>query len=139
MSLRAIWREARQMQDDIALLIQVYRHGRSLPNCMRRPVILVDDGLDTGLVQLAALQTLRRFHPQQCVVDTPWGTIAAVQRVAHCADALVALASGSDESIDGAFHWRSPLGDDDAVVLLDHYQPRQSYRVEQPMTEDPIE
>jgi putative phosphoribosyl transferase len=119
MSLQAVWRQARMLQDEIALLVQRYRGGRSLPNCTRRPVILVDDGLGTGLVQLAALQTLHYFHPLQCIVATPWGTAAALQRVARRADVLVALESEADEQTDTLFHWQSPLGDDDAVALLD--------------------
>jgi putative phosphoribosyl transferase len=124
MSLQAVWREARLVQDEIALLVQRYRGGHSLPNCTRRAVILVDDGLGSGLVQLAALQTLRRFHPQQCIVATPWGTTAAQQRVAGWADVLVALASGEDEPTDSVFHWWSPLGDDDAVALLEQCRQR---------------
>jgi putative phosphoribosyl transferase len=100
MSLQAVWREAEFVRDEIALLVERYRGGRSLPNYTRRPVILVDDGLGNGLVQLVALQTLRHFHPQQCIVATPWGTIAALQRVAGWADVLVALASAADESPD---------------------------------------
>jgi putative phosphoribosyl transferase len=119
MSLQAVWREARLVENEIALLVQRYRAGRALLNCARRAVILVDDGLGSGLVQLAALQTLRRFHPQQCIVATAWGTTAALQRVAGWADVLVALASAVDEPTDSVFHWRSPLGDDDAVALLE--------------------
>lgn len=122
LSLQAVWREAELMRKEIALLVQRYRGGRSLPNYTRRPVILVDDGLGSGLVQLAALQTLRRFHPQQCIIATPWGTIAALQRVAAWADGLVALASAADEAPDRVFHWSSPLGDDDAVALLGQYR-----------------
>jgi putative phosphoribosyl transferase len=124
MSLEAVWREARLVQDEIALLVERYRGGRSLPNCTRRPVILVDDGLGNGLVQLAALQTLRHFHPQQCIVATPWGRTGALQRLAGRADVVVALASGADEPTERVFHWWSPLGDDDAVALLDQCQQR---------------
>jgi putative phosphoribosyl transferase len=119
MSLQGVWREAGLVRGEIAQLIQRYRGGGLLPSCIRRSVILVDDGLGSGLIQLAALQTLRRFHPQQCIVATPWGTTTAIQRVARYADVVVALANGADGSTDSVFHWWSPLGDDDAVELLD--------------------
>ncbi len=98
MSLQAIWAEARIVRDDVALLVQQYRAGRPLPTCSRRPVILVDDRLGAGLSQLAALQALRRLHPQQCIVAVRAGDEAALQRVARQADLVIAL------EVKGVFH-----------------------------------
>src|SRR5262245_20878751 len=67
-SLNAFWREARRTAHEIRALVELYRHGRLLPALQRRSVILVDDGLGDGLVQLAALRALRRMHAARCVV-----------------------------------------------------------------------
>jgi putative phosphoribosyl transferase len=91
MSPLAIWAEAQIARDEVALLVQQYRAGRPLPTCSRRPVILVDDRLGAGLAQLAALQALRRLHPQQCVVAVRAGDQAAMQRVMRQADLVIAL------------------------------------------------
>ena len=63
-------------------LVALYRHGRSLPLLQRRTVILVDDGLGNGLMQLAAVRALRCMHAARCVVATPYATPDALQRVA---------------------------------------------------------
>jgi putative phosphoribosyl transferase len=91
MSPLAIWAEAQIVSNDVALLVQHYRGGRPLPTCSRRPVILVDDRLGAGLVQLAALQALRRLHPQQCILAVRAGADAVLQRVIPRADLVVAL------------------------------------------------
>jgi putative phosphoribosyl transferase len=91
MSSLAIWAEAYIVRDEVALLVQQYRAGRPLPTCSRRSVILVDDRLGTGLVQLAAIQALRRLHPHQCIVAVRAGEEAALQRVARQADLVIAL------------------------------------------------
>lgn len=118
-SLATFWREARYARDEVAGLIESYRMGRRLLTFGRRPVILVDDGLGSGMAQLAALQALRHFRAQSCIVATPVGTKAAVQRVARWADTVVALASVEDELLSGGRHWQQALGDDEAAVLLE--------------------
>ena len=115
----AVWREASRAQREIAALIAAYRRGRVLPALARRPVILVDDGLDGGLLHLAALQALRRQHPHRCIVATPYSTSNAAQLVAQRADALVALTTVANESRDAVSPWRQALGDDEAALLFE--------------------
>jgi len=121
-SLTGLWSEARRARQEIETLIATYRRGRPLPSLGRRPVILVDDGLNTGLLQLAALAALRQYHPQRCIVATPFGTPAALGRVARMADELVTLTHGTGEHQDAITHWQQALGDDDAATLLHRWQ-----------------
>jgi predicted phosphoribosyltransferase len=122
----ALWREARRTQEEISALARVYRRGRPLPPLTRRTVILVDDGLGDGLVQLAALYALRRQHPRRCIVATPYASNAAMQRVARRADVIVALSSVPDDEDSPLGHWRHSVGDDDAAILLDRLRSNQS-------------
>ena len=115
----AAWREASRAQREITVLIDAYRHHRPLPLLARRPVILVDDGLDGGLLQLAALQALRRLHPQRCIIATPGGTTAALQLIAPHADAIVALTHTTGALAPPVRSWRHGLGDDDSAILLE--------------------
>jgi putative phosphoribosyl transferase len=117
-SLQAAWRAACEARDEIAPLIERYRDGRPLPVFNRRPVILVDDGLGAGLMQLAVLQALRHYHPQRCIVASPGGSSATVEQVARCADALVVLSSEANTRTNDNWRWRYPLGDDDAIELM---------------------
>jgi putative phosphoribosyl transferase len=121
-SVGTIWSEAGHVQPEIAAMVEAYRHGRPLPALSRRPVILVDDGLHSGLIQLAALRALRRLHPQRCIVATPSGTTDALQIVARHADAVVALEHLSEPEGLWEHGWRVGLGDDDSAILLERYQ-----------------
>jgi putative phosphoribosyl transferase len=119
MSPVAVWREAGRTQREITALIDVYRRGRSLPPLLRRPVIVVDDGLDGGLLQLAALQALRRQHPQRCIVATPYASSAAARLIARHADAFVALTTVTNEPQGRVRQWHQALGDDEATLLFE--------------------
>ena len=88
----------------------------------RRSVILVDDGLGTGLVQLAAITALRRLHTARCVVASPLATPAAIQRVARRADQVFVLRSGAEAHVDSCGHWRQSLDDEIAAGLVAAYR-----------------
>ena len=121
-TLNAFWREARRTAREIAALVALYRHNRSLPLLQRRCVILVDDGLGDGLIQLAAIRALRRMHAARCVVATPYATPDAIQRVARRADLVIALSSTAAGRQNGHGYWGHPLDDDVAAVLAEAYR-----------------
>jgi predicted phosphoribosyltransferase len=121
-SLAELWSEARRARQEIETVIASYRSGRPLPALGRRPVILVDDGLSNGLLQLAALAALRHYHPQRCIVATPYGTPSALGHIARLADELVTLTHVTGERQDLITHWQHALGDDDAAALLHRWQ-----------------
>ena len=137
-SFAGLWSEAHLARREIESLIAAYRNGQPLPPLGRRPVILVDDGLSNGLLQLAALAALRHYHPQRCIVATPYGTQSALGRIARMANELVALTYGTGERQDAIKHWQHALGDDDAVALLHRWRLlRSSLLEEQPGTPRP--
>ena len=124
----AIWGEVRRARHDLVDLVLRYRGDRTLPPMSRRPVILVDDSLGDGLVQLAALQSLRHAHVHHCVVATPRGTTSAIQRVARLADELVALEILENAQPSDDIYWHRPLGDDETPALLDRCRMRSVVR-----------
>jgi putative phosphoribosyl transferase len=113
-----VWDEARRAREELVDLVERYRGDRPLPPLGRRPIILVDDGLGDGLLQLASIQSLRRAHARRCVVATPHATSAAARHVTHVADELVTLDAVGEEHDDQAIHWRYLLGDDEMALLL---------------------
>jgi putative phosphoribosyl transferase len=121
-SLTGLWSEARRAYRENKSLIAAYRNGRALPALGRRSVILVDDGLNTGLLQLAALAALRHYHPQRCIVATPFGSPAALEHIARRADELVTLTHGTGEHQGAITRWQHALGDEDAAALLHRWQ-----------------
>jgi putative phosphoribosyl transferase len=120
-SLNAFWREARRTANELTALVALYRHSRPLPALQRHTVILVDDGLGDGLVQLAAIRALRHLHAARCVVATPHATSAAIQRVARRADQVFAL-DGEANQLDGLGQLHQLLDDEAAAALVETYR-----------------
>jgi putative phosphoribosyl transferase len=117
-----LWDLVRAEQALLPELIALYRHGRPLPLDIRRPVILVDDGLSSGLAQLAALQALRRYHPVACLLATPRADEHTLRMIRPWADEVIVLnlhAHSPTNTVDG---WRMPLSDEDAAILLERYR-----------------
>jgi predicted phosphoribosyltransferase len=73
---------------ELARRERVYRGNRPAPRVCGRTVILIDDGLATGMTMIAAIAAVRRHAPAQVVVAVP--VIARESRadVAAAADAL---------------------------------------------------
>lgn len=113
-----IWRAAQREQAGMAHLVDRYRGERPPALLPRSPVILVDDGLGSGLGHLAAIRALRRYHPQGIVIATPFGTemaLAAVERWVDAVACLEPVASGEDDPVD---RWICSIDDDEAAGLL---------------------
>ena len=70
-----------------------YRAGRLAPNAAGRTVILVDDGLATGVTARAALRWLRDQAPRRTVLAVPVGAPPARDRLAAETDAVVCLSA----------------------------------------------
>jgi len=117
-----VWDVVRAEQTFLPELITLYRHGRPLPLDIRRPVILVDDGLSSGLAQLAALQALRRYHPVACLLATPRADEHILRMIRPWADEVIVLNLHSHSATNTVDGWQMPLSDEDAALLLERYR-----------------
>jgi putative phosphoribosyl transferase len=71
--------------------VQRYRAGGSQIDVHGRSVIVVDDGLATGLTELAALRALHKRGARRIVVAVPVGSAEAVSMLAQEADQVICL------------------------------------------------
>jgi predicted phosphoribosyltransferase len=97
-SLRMLNLTAEDLADDVAReraelrrREDVYRHGRPTPAVAGRSVIVVDDGLATGVTARAALRHLRTQGPAHLVLAVPVCARDASAAVRAAADDLVCL------------------------------------------------
>jgi predicted phosphoribosyltransferase len=108
-------REAAELQRQV----DRYRAGRPALDIRGRVVIVVDDGLATGLTEIAAVRALRAYGARRIIVAVPVGVQRSIDRVARDADELVCLTVPLE--LLGVGRWYqdfAPVSDEQVVSLL---------------------
>ena len=78
--------------EELALREQACRGGRPALEVARKNVLLIDNGIHTGLTVLAATRALRTMKPSRLVVAVPLAALSSRATVEAAADDLVCLA-----------------------------------------------
>jgi len=97
-----------------------YRRGAAPLDVRGRTVIVVDDGVATGLTDLAAVHALRGRGAARIVVAVPVGARESLALLEQAADEVVCL-SVPDQLV-GVGRWYrdfEAVGDDEVIALLD--------------------
>ncbi|MBQ0825176.1 phosphoribosyltransferase [Streptomyces tagetis] len=101
-----------------------YRGERPAPDVRDRTVILVDDGLATGVTARAALRHLRRQAPARLILAVPVGAPETVAALRPEADDVLCLSQPPDFGAVGL--WYDDFGqvtDEEVIALLDAHRP----------------
>jgi putative phosphoribosyl transferase len=114
--LRAmVERSYRELSRQVAL----YRGDRALPELAGRQVVLVDDGLATGVTAEAALVALRRRRPSRLVLGVPVCAPKSAARLAPRAEDVVWVHSPARfVAVSYWYHDFSPTTDQEIIDLL---------------------
>ncbi|MDQ6698526.1 MAG: hypothetical protein M3Z46_13825 [Actinomycetota bacterium] len=107
-------RERREVERNIAC----FRGGRPLPALGGRDVIVVDDGLATGLTAEAALGVVRRHAPHTVTLAVPVGAPDSLARLGRLADDVVCLHRPTPFLAVGLWYEEFGQTSDDEVVRL---------------------
>lgn len=100
--------------------LRCFRGDRPPPAIEGRSVVLVDDGLATGVTALASLAALRLQHPRRLVFAAPVCSIEGATAVSRQADDVVCVAM--PERFFGVGAWYrdfTQTTDEEVVELLD--------------------
>ncbi|MBG0830874.1 phosphoribosyltransferase [Planomonospora sp. ID67723] len=105
---------------ELARRVEVYRRERRLPAPGGRNVVVVDDGLATGVTARAALRAVGAGRPGRLVLAVPVAAPETARAMRTEADEVVTLATPPDFYAVGQWYRRfDQLGDADVLDLLD--------------------
>jgi putative phosphoribosyl transferase len=107
-------RERRELQRRV----ERYRGSRPVPDLSGRTVVLVDDGLATGVTAEAALRALRERAPTRLVLASPACADDTVERLSALADDVVCVLCRADFYAVGQWYECFDQTTDDEVVEL---------------------
>lgn len=111
---------ARRERAEVSRRVGVYRAGRTLPEMRGKDVVLVDDGLATGVTAEAALRALRARQPSRLVLAVPVSARDAAARLAAVADDLVCEQEPAGFSAVGQWYEDfSQTTDEEVLTLLE--------------------
>lgn len=98
--------------------IDTYRAGLELPPLEDREVVLVDDGLATGLTARAALVSLRRTTPRRLVFAVPVGAADSVRWLEELAEVVCLEVPRHLGAVGWHYGDFSQTSDDEVIDLL---------------------
>lgn len=109
--------DARQLIENRRKLY--YGEGSGPPSCENKTVILVDDGIATGLTMRVAIQAIRKQKPKQIVVAVPVAPLDTTQNLQEYADQIIVLDKPENfRGSVGAHYEQFEQVDDEEVIRL---------------------
>lgn len=97
-----------------------FRGDRPMPDLQGRTVVLVDDGLATGVTALAAIRALRRLEPGRVVLAVPVCAPETAEALRPEVDGVVCVHTPRDFVAVGLWYRDfSPTLDEEVIDLLD--------------------
>lgn len=106
-------------QPELERRVRRYRKGRPLPALGGRSVILVDDGLATGVTAEAALRSLQGQNPASLVLAVPACAPEPLARLRRLADEVICLHAPEHFAAVGQWYERfGQTGDEEVDRLL---------------------
>lgn len=105
-------------QQELKRRLHLYRGDTDFPNIMGKTVILIDDGVATGVTTHAALQGIHRLKPRKLILAVPVAPLEAIEILKKLVDELICLEIPPLFYAVGAFYQSFPQVSDNEVIGL---------------------
>ena len=105
--------------EELRRRVAAYRGDRLLPSLAGRTVIVVDDGVATGVTDTAALRAIRRQRPRRLILAVPVSAPDSAARLRREADEVICLIE--PPLLYGVGHWYddfAQVSDEQVIATL---------------------
>jgi predicted phosphoribosyltransferase len=109
---------AEQARREVRRRVVAYRGERQLPDLRGRDVVLVDDGMETGITAEAALKSLRRQRPSRLVLAVPVCAEDSHARLGRVADDVICVLTPPDSPFRSWYDELAEATDEQVLELL---------------------
>lgn len=96
--------------------IETYRQGRALPDFSGKTVILIDDGVATGLTIRAAVAAARHNHAKEIIIAVPHGAKDSIAVLRRDVNRVTCLFEPEWYGAVGQFYETFPQTNDEEVM-----------------------
>ena len=126
LSRQQIEYEATKVRAEIKRRSILYKGDRPLVTVTGRTVIIIDDGLASGITMRAAVESVRHRRPREIVVAVPCASALAVKQLERVADKVVTCTTGFMPRFAVADFYRYwyDLTDDEVLRYLRQWRTR---------------
>jgi putative phosphoribosyl transferase len=102
---------------------QLFRKGRPFPDCTGRTVIIVDDGLASGVTMEVAVEALKKAGTGRLVVAIPTGHLDSLQDLSKQVDVIYCpnVREGWSFAVADAFEQWSNLDESTVATILNDF------------------
>lgn len=102
---------------------KVYRNDEDIPSLKGKTVLLIDDGLATGVTARAAIETIRKHKPSQLIFAVPVAAIETAKLLIRDVDEFISLTAVDDLGSIGSYYEDfTEVTDEQVVQMLSYLQ-----------------
>lgn len=98
--------------------VKLYRHNRPLPNLKNKTVILVDDGLATGVTAKAAIASVKKLHPKKIIFASPICAYETARELSLLIDDVICFTVAAEIYAIGFWYENFEQTSDEEVLKL---------------------
>lgn len=121
---RQIMQIKQSQRTEMERRIKKYRGTLEMPDLKGKTVILVDDGIATGVTIQAAVRYLKTFRPQKLVIAVPVGAPDSVKKLQKEVDEVICLYTPDNFNAVGQWYQEfDQTSDEEVLALLNKKRP----------------